>query len=118
MFFCSHFQAQEDLSKQLQVMKSMLYGAESSAAATSAAGQNQDQQSDIVLAQLSQVMTLRLLSRFQDVGLLSKTWLTLHLLETSWATRLCSGFLLSALSLRLFVSMFLFLCLSPLSLTT
>lgn len=78
MFFCSHFQAQEDLSKQLQVMKSMLYGAESSAAANSAAGQNQDQQSDIVLAQLSQVMTLRLLSRFQEVGLSSKTWLTLH----------------------------------------
>jgi hypothetical protein len=109
MFFCSHFQAQEDLSKQLQVMKSMLYGAESSAAATSAAGQNQDQQSDIVLAQLSQVMTLRLLSRFQDVGLLSKTWLTLHLLETSWATRLCSGFLLSALSLCLFVPISLYL---------
>ena len=46
------FQAQEDLSKQLGVVKSMLYAAESS----NAQAQTNDQQSDIVLAQLSQVM--------------------------------------------------------------
>ena len=50
------FQAQDDLSKQLQVMKSMLYGAETSTSSSaSSANQVTDQQSDIVLAQLSQV---------------------------------------------------------------
>jgi hypothetical protein len=52
----SIFQAQDDLSKQLQVMKSMLYGAETSTSSSaSSANQVTDQQSDIVLAQLSQV---------------------------------------------------------------
>jgi hypothetical protein len=52
------FQAQDDLSKQLQVMKSMLYGAETSTSSSaSSANQVTDQQSDIVLAQLSQVNT-------------------------------------------------------------
>ena len=51
------FQAQEDLSKQLQVMKAMLFGAES-AAASGSGGPNPDQQSDIALAQLSQVWKL------------------------------------------------------------
>lgn len=43
--------AQEDLSKQLQTMKSMLFGSESSSSVMSS-----DQQSDILLAQLSQEM--------------------------------------------------------------
>jgi hypothetical protein len=38
-------------------MKSMLFGAESANAAANSASQNQEQQSDIVLAQLSQVPT-------------------------------------------------------------
>jgi hypothetical protein len=46
-------QAQEDLSKQLQAMKSMLFGNESSSSSVLSAAT--EQQSDIVLAQLSQV---------------------------------------------------------------
>jgi hypothetical protein len=50
-FFQFALKAQEDLSKQLQAMKGMLFGTESQSVVNSAT----EQQSDILLAQLSQV---------------------------------------------------------------